>query len=54
MMLLMGRGMLGGRKSADAGGRSADDVDALRAESARRDAGIAELESRGVSEPAER
>lgn len=54
MMVLMGRGMLGGKKSAGAGDRSGEAVGALRAESACLDARIAELESRGLPEPAER
>ena len=54
MMVLMGRGMIGGKKSAAGGSGSGDDVHALRAESARLDARIAELESRGVPETAER
>ncbi len=54
MMVLMGRGMLGGKKSADAGERPGDDLGTLRAESARLDARIAELESRGVPATAER
>lgn len=54
MMVLMGRGMMGGKKSAGGGPSSGDDVDALRAESARLDARIVELESHGVPETAER
>ena len=56
MMVLMGRGMMGGKKGAGAGSGSGpgDDVGALKAESARLDARIAELESRGVPETAER
>lgn len=54
MMVFMGRGMMGGKKRADADDRPGDDVGTLKAESARLDARIAELESRGVPEPAER
>lgn len=54
MMVLMGRGMRGGRKSTDAGGGSGDDLGTLRAEATRLDAQIAELESRGVPEPTAR
>jgi hypothetical protein len=54
MMVFMGRGMLGGKKSADGGDRPGDDVGTLKAESDRLDARIAELESRGVPETARR
>ncbi|WP_217921953.1 hypothetical protein [Miltoncostaea oceani] len=54
MMMLMGRGMMGGKKSANADRNSGDDVGTLRAESARLDGRIAELEARGVPETVER
>ena len=54
MMVFMGRGMMGGNKSADAESLPADDVRTLKAESARLDARIAELELRGAPEEVER
>jgi hypothetical protein len=54
MMVLMGRGMMGVKKNSDAKPESGDDVGALKAESARLAARIAELESRGVPEAVER
>ncbi len=54
MMFFMGRGLMGGKKNADATPGSDADVDSLRAEAARLDARIAELEARGAPEHAER
>lgn len=54
MMMLMGRGMMGGKRSANVDRNSRDDIGTLRAESARLDGRIAELEARGVPETVER
>lgn len=54
MMFFMGRGMLGGKKRDEAKAGSADDLGALKAEAARLDARIVELQSRPIADPAER
>lgn len=54
MMVFMGRAMVGGKTSAKADSHPGDDVGTLRAESARLDARIAEIEARGVPETVER
>jgi len=53
MMLFMGRGMFGTKKQANPAG-STEDLSSLRADAAQLDSRIAELESRGLSEPVER
>ena len=54
MMFFMGRGMLGGKKRDEAKAGSQDDLGALKAEAARLDARIVELQSRRVADRAER
>ncbi len=54
MMVFMGRGMMGGKRTAGSDSSAGDDVASLKAESARLDTRIAELESRGVRETVER
>ena len=54
MMFFMGRGMLGAKKRDEAKAGSADDLGALKAEAARLDARIVELQSRPIADPAER
>jgi hypothetical protein len=53
MMFFMGRGMLG-KKRGDAKASSGEDLASLKAEAARLDERIADLESRGSAERVER